>query len=71
MKKLLITMIALVGLVAFSGCSKDEPTNLFKGTKWTAPDDIAEMIYGGTCTTSIEFLTDSKCQEIRVNVLWC
>lgn len=62
----LLLTIALV----FSSCKKDdpEPANNFINTKWTAPDDIAKLIYGGTCTTSVEFLTETTCQTIDVRV---
>ncbi|MEN6422290.1 MAG: hypothetical protein ABFD76_10120 [Smithella sp.] len=65
MKK--IVLFALVSILI--SCSKDdsdENLNLYLGTSWTAQDDIAELIYGKTCTTTIEFLTETTCQEINV-----
>lgn len=63
MKKIFaLTMLAVV----LFGCGKDElpePDN-FEGTSWTAPDDIARLIYGGSCTTTVEFLENGTCQEI-------
>ncbi len=63
MKKLLIALL----FVTILGCSKESPetdTNPVVGTSWEAPDEIAEIIYGGTCTSVLEFLTSSQCQEI-------
>ena len=60
-----------MGLIAF-GCSKSEDKSEdssklnLKGTKWTATDDIAEFLYGKTCTTTIEFIDDKNCQTINV-----
>jgi hypothetical protein len=63
-KNLFCTIILLACL---AGCKKDNTEqNIFIGTKWTATDDIAELIYGKTCTTSIEFLTEITCQEIEI-----
>ena len=68
MKKVLLLLMGLIAL----GCSKSEDKNEnssklnLKGTKWTATDDIAELIYGKTCTTSIEFIDDKNCQTIDV-----
>lgn len=68
MKKILLL---LVGLIAF-GCSKSEDKSEdssklnLKGTKWTATDDIAELLYGKTCTTTIEFIDDKNCQTIDI-----
>lgn len=68
MKKVLLLLIGLIAL----GCSKSEDKkedssklNL-KGTKWTAIDDIAELLYGKTCTTTIEFIDDKNCQTIDI-----
>ena len=61
----------LTALVTLS-CSKNEDkkeekaTNPLIGTKWTTEDYIAELIYGKTCTTSIEFLDETRCQTINV-----
>ncbi len=63
--KLLLYIFFL--LACLCGCKKDEiAQNKFLGTKWTATDDIAEVIYGRTCTTSIEFLTETNCQQIDI-----
>lgn len=62
MKKLIFTLLSII---LFS-CQKDNIKNQYVGTKWTAIDDIAELIYGKTCTTSVEFLTESTCQEIDI-----
>jgi hypothetical protein len=64
MKKQILFVILI--LSTFVSCKKDDPIlNNFKGTSWTAPNDIAQLIYGGECTTTIEFLTDNTCQEIE------
>ena len=63
MKKLLTALL----FVAIIGCSKESPepeTNPVIGTSWEAPDEIADIIYGRTCTSVLEFLTNSQCQEI-------
>lgn len=64
------TLTILIAIVLFASCEKDEtkPKNELIGTSWTAPNPIAEMIYGGTCTTTIEFLNDSECQIIEKKV---
>ena len=68
MKKVLLLIIGLIAL----GCSKSEDKNEdssklnLKGTKWTATDDIAELLYGKTCTTTIEFIDNQNCQTIDV-----
>ena len=68
MKKVLLLLIGLIAL----GCSKSEDKSEdssklnLKGTKWTATDDIAELLYGKTCTTTIEFIDDKNCQTIDV-----
>ena len=41
------------------------PKNDYAGTSWTAVDDIAELIYGRVCTTTVEFFDDYTCQEIE------
>lgn len=66
-------LLALISLILFVGCSKDEEVtpvakNPYVGTKWTAPDDISQAIYGGKSTTSIEFLTETTGQQIDVQV---
>ena len=70
MKKVVVLFV-IAAMVA--GCAKEKEeekqptlTDELIGTKWTAVDDIAELIYGKTCTTSIEFLTETKCQEINI-----
>lgn len=70
MKKCLL-LCALA--VIFFSCDKkqDEPEivkNSYANTKWTASDDIAELIYGKTCTTTIEFFEDYTCQELNKRV---
>jgi len=56
----------LLVTLAFS-CKKDvKPNNPYLGTSWTTTDDIAEFLYGPTCTTTIEFLTDNTCQQINI-----
>lgn len=63
MKKLLI----FICLFFILSCSKENiGKNQYKGTSWTATDDISELIYGKTCTTTIEFLTENTCQEIEI-----
>lgn len=61
--------IFAISLVIVSCSSSEEPDeitkNPFKGTSWTADDPIASIIYGEGCTTTIEFLTDTECQEIN------
>jgi len=63
MKKVIFVLI-----VAFlAGCSKDEETatkNDMAGTSWTAPNPIAELVYGGDCTLTVEFFGGSECQII-------
>jgi len=70
MKKILL-MLSCMAILA--GCSKSENEpevikNDYANTKWTATDDIAELIYGKTCTTTIEFFEDYTCQEINKRV---
>lgn len=61
-KVLPLLLIAL----AFS-CKKDvKPKNQYLNTSWTTTDDIAEFLYGPTCTTTIEFLTETTCQQINI-----
>ena len=66
----LLTVFLLATL--FVCCSSDNEdiggggANNLIGTKWTAQDDIAEFIYGKTCTTTIEFLDKNNCQEINI-----
>ncbi len=66
MKKELILLAAIL-MALVSSCSKDddEPTNKLVGTSWTAPDDIASFLYGDGCTTTVEFLTNTECQELE------
>jgi hypothetical protein len=67
MKKILFLFLVLSFVFACSGDeNENDPKNVLIGTKWTATDDIAEMFYGKTCTTSIEFLDDSNCQTIDI-----
>jgi hypothetical protein len=66
MKKLLFLLVATAITLTF-GCSKDEDDSIknpLVGTSWTAPDPVAEFIYGGTCTMTIEFLNETECQQI-------
>lgn len=60
----------MIVVISFISCDKDDdetkPKNEFIGTSWTATDDIAEAIYGGTCTTTIEFINETECQEIEI-----
>lgn len=63
-------VLALMVVVLVS-CGKDEETepketNPLIGTSWTAPDEIAELIYGGNCRQVIEFFADDKCQKIEI-----
>ena len=65
-------VLLLMAMFAIASCSKNDDKknetsklNLV-GTKWTATDDIAELIYGKTCTTSIEFIDDKNCQTIDI-----
>lgn len=65
--KQLLTLLFTATL--FMSCSSDDDNktvvNNYKNTSWTATDDIAEIIYGKPCTTTIEFLTETTCQEIN------
>lgn len=61
MKK--IILISVICLAVLTSCKKEDINPLI-GTKWTAPDALAHIIFGGICTTSIEFLTETTCQEI-------
>jgi len=65
MKKVILLLTIII--IAY-GCQSNDPVELSKyiGTKWTANDDISKLVYGGVCTTTIEFLTESTCQEINV-----
>jgi len=65
MKKSLLTL-SLISVLFFS-CSKDDntPNNKFIETSWIADDDIASVIYGKGCTSTIEFISESECQEIN------
>lgn len=65
MKKLLTIILSL----SLLSCGKENINSTLVGTKWTAQDDIAELIYGKTCTTTIEFLTKTTCQEIEIRNL--
>ena len=65
-------VLLLMAVLAIASCSKNDDKknetsklNLV-GTKWTATDDIAELIYGKTCTTSIKFIDDKNCQTIDI-----
>lgn len=53
---------------AFVSCNgdDDEPIkkNSFNGTSWNVYDEIASIIYGSGCTTTIEFISDTECQKI-------
>ena len=64
MKK--IFLILVLALVSCGGSDDDEPIvkNIFNDTSWTADDEIASIIYGNGCTTTIEFISDSECQKI-------
>lgn len=68
MKKLIFFVFFLP---VFFSCEKDGPiekepiiVDQFVGTSWIAVNDIAELIYGGKCTLTIEFLGNGACQEI-------
>lgn len=63
MKKL--SLLSLIILLFCISCKK-ENINPYIGTSWTAIDDVAELIYGKTCTTTIEFLTETSCQRINI-----
>lgn len=68
MKKILFFLVITTLLV---GCGKDDEGQAgspLKGTSWTATDDIAELLYGKTCTTTIEFLDNENCQQIDKRV---
>lgn len=67
MKKIVFALM----VVLLAACGKDEETapneiNPLVGTSWTAPDEIAEFIYGGNCSQTIEFFENSKCQKIKI-----
>ncbi len=67
MKKLIILLTLATALFTISCKEKEgeeEKQNNYANTSWTAIDDIAEFIYGGNCTTTIEFYEDFSCQEI-------
>lgn len=63
-------LLLAVSILMLASCSKDEDAepevNPLVGTSWTAPDEIAEFIYGGNCSQTIEFFADSKCQKIEI-----
>ncbi|HHX67814.1 MAG TPA: hypothetical protein GX708_07140 [Gallicola sp.] len=70
-----LNVLFLSVLLLAGSCTKSteiekevEPKNNYANTKWTAVDDIAELIYGKTCTTSIEFFDDFTCQEINKRI---
>ncbi|PLK44375.1 hypothetical protein [Emticicia sp. TH156] len=59
--------LPLILVVLTFACKKDvKPKNPYVGTSWTATDDIAEFLYGPTCTTTIEFMSGDKCQQIDI-----
>lgn len=67
MKKLCL----FLAVILFISCSKSdddggtpEPQNQFKGTSWVSDDPIMIILYGKGSTRTIEFLTDTTCQEI-------
>lgn len=67
MKRIVFALMVVI----LAACGKDEETapkeeNPIIGTSWTAPDEIAEFIYGGNCSQTIEFFADSKCQKIEI-----
>jgi len=68
MKKSLLLLILIS--VLFLSCSKEdgatepEKNNMFIGTSWIADNDIASLIYGKGCTTTIEFISETECQKI-------
>lgn len=67
MKRIVFALMVVI----LAACGKDEETspkevNPLVGTSWTAPDEIAEFIYGGNCSQIIEFFADSKCQKIEI-----
>jgi hypothetical protein len=64
MKKYFLILVSLVML----GCSSsDEDTSLnpFINTSWTADDSILSVLHGNGSTTTIEFLTETSCQQIE------
>lgn len=65
MKKAFIILAALFIMVSCSSDDKEESVkNPFINTSWKADDPIASVIYGSGCTTTIEFLTETTCQQI-------
>lgn len=70
MKQSLFTAMLLFAISLLS-CSKNEnikqeqKQNKLANTKWSTVDDIAEFIYGKTCTSTIEFIDFSNMQEIQ------
>lgn len=73
MKKLLLIITS--SLFFLISCKKEEPypketkttviTNPIVNTSWKSPDIVANIIYGSGCTTTIEFLSETSCQEIK------
>ena len=68
MKKIILFLIITPVIISCQEDVDPEPVNenQFTGTKWTAQDDIASLIYGPGCTTTIEFLTEDECQQIDI-----
>jgi|SRR5690606_41576547 len=67
MKKLFL-FLAITLLLTCSGNDDDsgsnEPENTFIGTAWKSYDPILATLYGAGSTRTIEFLTETTCQEI-------
>lgn len=61
MKKSIFILLACIAIM--SSCEKEDINPLI-GTKWTRPAALAHIIWGGICTTSVEFLTETTCQKI-------
>ncbi len=70
MKRFMILAVMAITAISLTGCdkgedgNKPESLNIFKGTSWTAPDPVGELLWGKGATTTIEFLDDTNCQQV-------
>lgn len=70
MKKILLFILISCFVISCDDAGVIEEEKIvdsFVGTIWEARDDIAEVIYGNGCTTSIEFLGSGACQTIDIH----